>query len=303
MTVWTKLQSWLGAAASDVAIDNEFNNIYLGLNEAANGNLPSGYNDVELAFTGASLTVKGETKIGNINVSLDSTLTVTGAAGWRYIVSTNGGVVSVESIPPAEIVADTQVYTPKPVFNASANGYYSTVNTSRRIVGICYFDSTDILEAIAYGSGKNKRDSYLYGFDAGSPYANIIFNRLQFTGALTKSRGDISLVDNGAGTTSAEGMRITNNANKPLTFFGSIGVSCPAGGTLQIAVQKNGVDAYLDVLQINNTVSATTFSGLSNFTYTDIYSKKDDFYQLYIKSTLAASGALIQSIGANHVSV
>ena len=43
MSIWTKLQSWLGAAASDVAIDNEFNNIYLGLNEAANGNLPSAF--------------------------------------------------------------------------------------------------------------------------------------------------------------------------------------------------------------------------------------------------------------------
>ena len=95
MTVWAKLQSWLGASASDVAIDNEFNNIYLGLNEAANGNLPSGYNKVDLTFTGASLTIKGETKIGNTNVPLDSTLTVSGAVGWRYIVTTNGGVMSV----------------------------------------------------------------------------------------------------------------------------------------------------------------------------------------------------------------
>jgi hypothetical protein len=160
MTVWAKLQSWLGASASDVAIDNEFNNIYLGLNEAANGNLPSGYNKVGLTFTGASLTIKGETKIGNTNVPLDSALTVSGLAGWRYIVTTNGGVMSVESIPGAEITADTQVYTPTPVFNVANNGYYSTVNTARRIIGICYFDATTIKEVIAYGHGRKRNDDF-----------------------------------------------------------------------------------------------------------------------------------------------
>ena len=243
MTVWAKLQSWLGAAASDVAIDNEFNNIYLGLNEAANGNLPSGYNKAELTFTGASLTIKGETKIGNVNVELDSTLTVSGAAGWRYIVTTNGGVMSVESIPPAEITADTQQYTPTPVFNTAANGYYSTVNTARRIVGVCYFDTT-IKEVIAYGIGKRKNDDYYYSPNAGVGN-NTTSGRFQFTASFDKSRGtNISVVDNGAGTSDSEGFRITSLGCGKLRISGSVAISSASG--VAVNLNKNGASYYVD---------------------------------------------------------
>ena len=300
MTVWTELQSWIGAAASDVALDNEFKNIYLGLNEAANGNLPSGYNRVELTFTGASLTIKGETKMSALNVPLDSTLTVTGAAGWRYIVTTNGGVMSVESIPGAEITADTQVYTPTPVFNSSANGYYSTVNTARRIVGICYFDATNIKEVIAYGTGKNKRDGYLYGYSQTNPSANVLDDRLQYTGTIFKSRGNITLVDNGAGTSPSSGMRIINNISTPITVFGSIQLSALTGGAINIVLHKNGTEVvYSDIASHNNLVGSTTIEKI-NFTYTDNYSSSGDFYQLYI-NTLALAVAQIFSIGAYHV--
>ena len=236
MTVWAKLQSWLGASASDVAIDNEFNNIYLGLNEAANGNLPSGYNKVGLTFTGASLTIKGETKIGNTNVPLDSALTVSGLAGWRYIVTTNGGVMSVESIPPAEITANTQVYTPTPVFNVVNNGYYSTVNTARRIVGVCYFDTT-IKEVIAYGDGYKKNDDYWETTQPGIS-ATTAGTRLQFTGTWEKTWGtNIVCVDNGGYVTGNdnEGFRITFQKSGK----GRIGVTCTQEGT-GTALYKNG---------------------------------------------------------------
>jgi len=236
MTVWAKLQSWLGASASDVAIDNEFNNIYLGLNEAANGNLPSGYNKVGLTFTGASLTIKGETKIGNTNVPLDSALTVSGLAGWRYIITTSGGVMSVESIPPAEITADTQVYTPTPVFNVVNNGYYSTVNTARRIVGVCYFDTT-IKEVIAYGDGYKKNDDYWETTQPGIS-TTTAGARLQFTGTWEKTWGtNIVCVDNGGYVTGNdnEGFRITFQKSGK----GRIGVTCTQEGT-GTALHKNG---------------------------------------------------------------
>lgn len=304
MTVWSELQSWIGAAASDVALDNEFKNIYLGLNEAANGNLPSGYNRVDLTFTGASLTIKGETKMSALNVPLDSTLTVTGAAGWRYIVTTNGGVMSVESIPGAEITADTQVYTPTPVFNSSANGYYSTVNTARRIVGICYFDATNIKEVIAYGTGKNKRDGYLYGYSGGNPFVNVHNDRLQYTGTIFKSRGDITLVDNGAGNTPVNAMRITNNVTQPINIFGSVGLVVPIGGAIVVALQKNGSETvFYDIVQCNNVSGTAQISQVFSFNYTDNYSSSNDFYQIYISATLGLAGAQIYSIGANHVSV
>ena len=95
-----------------------------------------------------------------MNVDLNSTITVSGATGWRYVVTTTGGVVSVETIPGAEITADTIVYSPNPAFNNTLNGYYSSVNTTRRIIGIIWYNaSTKILEAIPYSHGA-KNDDY-----------------------------------------------------------------------------------------------------------------------------------------------
>ena len=211
MTVWAKLQSWLGASASDVAIDNEFNNIYLGLNEAANGSRPSGYNDVRFTSSTNQLTVKGETKAGLLNVDLNSTITVSGLAGWRYVVSTNGGVVSVESIPIAEIVADTIQYTPTPVFNSTLNGYYSTVNPTKRIIGVAYFDWTNLTTIKPYGIGSKKNDDYWETTQAGIS-ATAANTRLQFTGTWDKTWGtNIVCVDNGGYVVGDdnEGFRIT----------------------------------------------------------------------------------------------
>lgn len=299
MTVWAKLQSWLGASASDVAIDNEFNNIYLGLNEAANGNLPSGYNKVELTFTAASLTIKGETKIGNTNVPLDSTLTVSGLAGWRYIVTTNGSVMSVESIPPAEITADTQVYTPTPVFNTTNNGYYSTVNTARRIVGICYFDATNIKEVIAYGIGKTRNDDYWLG-TLGHDASSGVATRLQFTTAFAKSCGsNIALVDNGAGADDTFGLRVTSLKQQKLNIFGTI-LMVGIGGTISdVSVHKNGVLYIADIAQYyNGTANSISVSYSINFT--DPLAQVGDYYTFVITSG-GTVNTTITNIGATNV--
>lgn len=294
MTVWAKLQSWLGASASDVAIDNEFNNIYLGLNEAANGNLPSGYNKVGLTFTGASLTIKGETKIGNTNVPLDSALTVSGLAGWRYIVTTNGGVMSVESIPPAEITADTQVYTPTPVFNVVNNGYYSTVNTARRIVGVCYFDTT-IKEVIAYGDGKKRNDDYWRNAVSGTSVLSTAGERLQFADAMLYSRGsNITIVDNGYGVTDAFGCRITNLENSEIKIAGSIRIESAAASAVGVvSLYKNGQVFIFDLASaymagVNSYVNIP-------FSITDKHSQANDYYT-FVVAVSSAAGMLLVNI-------
>lgn len=293
MTVWAKLQSWLGASASDVAIDNEFNNIYLGLNEAANGNLPSGYNKVVLTFTAASLTIKGETKIGNTNVPLDSTLTVSGAAGWRYIVTTNGGVMSVESIPPAEITADTQVYTPTPVFNVSANGYYSTVNTARRIIGICYFDATNIKEVIAYGEGKKRNDDYWRNAVSGTGILSTAGERLQFADAMLYSRGsNITIVDNGYGSTDAYGCKITNLENSEIKIVGSIDFtssSISANGV--VSLYKNGAAFITNLAGV--FLVGTNAAVNVPFSVTDKHSQANDYYTFVVAVSSSAGMSLI----------
>ena len=238
MSIWAKLQSWLGASASDVAIDNEFNNIYLGLNEAANGSRPSGYNDVRLASSTNQLTIKGETKVGLLNVDLNSTITVSGLAGWRYVVSTNGGVVSVETIPVAEIVADTIQYTPTPVFNSTLNGYYSTVNTTKRIIGVAYFDGTNLITIKPYGIGSRKNDDYWETNQLGV-VATAANTRLQFTGTWDKTWGtNIVCVDNGGYVVGDdnEGFRITFQKSGK----GRICVTCTQEGA-GTTLNKNGV--------------------------------------------------------------
>ena len=295
MTVWAKLQSWLGASASDVAIDNEFNNIYLGLNEAANGNLPSGYNKVDLTFTGASLTIKGETKIGNTNVPLDSTLTVSGAAGWRYIVTTNGGVMSVESIPPAEITADTQVYTPTPVFNSSANGYYSTVNTARRIVGVLYF-STTIKRVIPYGNSTNKNDDNWMSEFGGVYEAFTVGKRLQFTTAFTLANGsNISIADNGTGSSSGDGLTITANKNGKMSLF--LGVAydnLTLVGAVTVSLLKNDTE-YCKILYDSTAIGGYARLGVNLITIPNIPVNKDDFFSVVvIASTGGYSGYVTQ---------
>jgi len=286
MTVWAKLQSWIGAAASGTDLDNEFNNIYTGLNESQNGSRPSGYNDVRLTYSTDQLTVKGETKVNGVNVDLNSTITVSGATGWRYVVTTTGGVVSVETIPGGEITADTIVYSPNPTFNNTLNGYYSSVNTTRRIIGIIWYDtSTKILEAIPYGHGAKKNDDYWETNDVGLD-ATSINTRLRFTGTWNKKRGqNIVCVDNGNTPPDEDisGFRITflNNgiANIGLMLEGELAV---------IAMNKKGVP-FKD--RIGNFQSAG-----GSYTNLELPVQKDDYFTFYVATNANATSLSYMTI-------
>lgn len=279
MTVWAKLQSWIGAAASGTDLDNEFNNIYTGLNESQNGSRPSGYNDVRLTYSTDQLTVKGETKVNGVNVDLNSTITVSGATGWRYVVTTTGGVVSVETIPGGEITADTIVYSPNPTFNNTLNGYYSSVNTTRRIIGIIWYNtSTKILEAIPYGHGAKKNDDYWETNDVGISVTSIN-TRLRFTGTWDKKRGqNIVCVDNGNTPPDEDisGFRITflknGTANIGLMLQGESSV---------IAMNKNGA-AFKD--RIANIISAG-----GSYTNIPVQVQKDDYFTFWTATDAVGS--------------
>ena len=281
MTVWAKLQSWIGAIASGTDLDNEFNNIYTGLNESQNGSRPSGYNDVRLTYSTDQLTVKGETKVNGVNVDLNSTITVSGATGWRYVVTTTGGVVSVETIPGGEITADTIVYSPNPTFNNTLNGYYSTVNTTRRIIGIIWYNtSTKILKAIAYGNGAKKNDDYWETNQAGI-VATAANTRLQFTGTWDKTWGtNIVCVDNGGYVSGNdnEGFRITFQKSGK----GRIGVTCIQDGT-GTTLNKNGVMYKQYIFYSSNTSNA--------FVSIDVDVSAGDYFT-FVNAALSVSASI-----------
>ena len=203
------------------------------------GSYPDGYNDVRLTFSTNQLTVKGATKVVGINVNLSSTITVSGiVAGWRYVVSTSAGVITAETIPVAEIIDDTTEYTPSPVYNTTYNGYYSTVNTTKRIIGILYYDATNITKVINYGNGTRKNDDYWETAQDGIS-ATTAGTRLQFTGTWDKTWGtNIVCVDNGGYVSGNdnEGFRITFQKSGK----GRIGVTCTQEGS-GTALNKNGV--------------------------------------------------------------
>ena len=198
-----------------------------------------GYLYSRLSFTNAVLNYYTICNVSGYVVLVPSnTLTVTGAAGWRYIVCNSLGIVSVETIPVAEIVADTIQYTPTPVFNSTLNGYYSTVNPTKRIIGVAYFDGTNLITIKPYGIGSKKNDDYWETTQAGIS-ATAANTRLQFTGTWEKTWGtNIVCVDNGGYVSGNdnEGFRITFQKSGK----GRIGVNCTQEGT-GTALNKNGV--------------------------------------------------------------
>ena len=171
-----------------------------------------GYLYSRLSFTNAVLNYYTICNVSGYVVLVPSnTLTVTGAAGWRYIVCNSLGIVSVETIPVAEIVADTIQYTPAPVFNSTLNGYYSTINPARRIIGVAYFDGTNLTTIKPYGIGSKKNDDYWETTQSGIS-ATTADTRLQFTNTWDKTWGNnIVCVDNGGAVLydDTEGFRIT----------------------------------------------------------------------------------------------
>lgn len=198
-----------------------------------------GYLYSRLSFTNAVLNYYTICNVSGYVVLVPSnTLTVTGAAGWRYIVCNSLGIVSVETIPVAEIVSDVIQYTPTPVFNSTLNGYYSTVNTTKRIIGMAYFDGTNLTTIKPYGIGSKKNDDYWETNQAGIS-ATAAGTRLQFTGTWDKTWGtNIVCVDNGGYVVGDdnEGFRITFQKSGK----GRIGVTCTQDGA-GTALNKNGV--------------------------------------------------------------
>lgn len=250
--------------------------------------IAGGYNQIDLEFTGASLSYSGSTYVSGKPVFLTaSAITVTGAAGWRYVVSTDAGVVSIETIPGGEITADTEQYTPEPVYNSTHNGYYSSVNPAKRIIGVCYFDATNITEVISYGNGKNKNDSWWQADQIGTTAA-LLNSRLQYTGTWNRTRGtDFSIVDNGAGTTDSFGLRITADRPCKLSIRYSLELN-GAAGNVYLTVNKNGA-LYSDIC------GATGIPSLETTTLT-IPMQTGDYITVYHSNLGGASGSAFRGI-------
>lgn len=244
---------------------------------------PLGYNDIRVSFIGANWAYEGLTNNGG-GISLSGSIAVSGAAGWRNLVVDTLGVVSVETIPPAEIIADTQQYTPNPIFDLANNGYYSSVNTTKRIIAIGFFDGTNILETISYGNGSKKNDDFWQSNGAGIVTTGLS-SRLQHTDPFSYSRGtNITCVDNGAGVTDNEGFRITFNKSGKAKI--RIIFNTTANIDLNISVNKNGV-----------FVEEMAFTGIVTFQtpYTlDIPVTANDYFTFYISFTTPASVTFLQ---------
>lgn len=170
-----------------------------------------GYNEINLSFVTNTLTVTGVSDILGVSKTFNSSIVVSGSAGWRYVVGSKRGIVSVETIPPAEIVSDIYQYTPNPIFDVSNNGYYSSVNPTKRIIAIGFFDGTNLVTVRNYGHGAKKNDDYWETNQQGIT-ATVAGTRLQFTGTWDRTWGtNIVCVDNGAAVLydDTEGFRIT----------------------------------------------------------------------------------------------
>lgn len=251
--------------------------------------IAGGYNQIDLEFTGASLSYSGSTYVSGKPVFLTaSAITVSGAAGWRYVVCTDAGVISIETIPGGEITADTQQYSPEPIYNSTYNGYYSSVNPAKRIIGVCYFDSTNILECIGYGSGKTKNDAWWQANGTGTT-ATAVNDRLQYTGTWNRTRGtDFLIVDNGAGTTDSFGLRITAVRPCKLSIRYSLELSAAAAGNVYLAVNKNS-SMYSDICGVSGTPAMET-------TTLTIPMQAGDYITVYQANIGGASGSAFRGI-------
>jgi len=207
---------------------------------APSGANPAGYNNINLSFSGNTLNYDGVTNVNGVGLKLAAgSVVVSGLLGRRYVVCDSTGAISIETIPPAEIVSDIEQFTPTPVFNSTLYGYYSSVNPTYRIIAQLFFDGTNITEARAYGNGTIKNDNHWHSLGAGVA-AFVLGDRLQFTASFDKTQGDgITIVDNGAGNGSdAFGVRTVANRDGFLNIHTSFGGT--AGGNLTVDLNKNG---------------------------------------------------------------
>lgn len=252
------------------------------------------YNKIELSYSSANLTYSGSTSVNGINVNLlSATIGVTGSAGWRYVVCTDLGVVSIETIPVAEIVSNVIRYSPNPVFNNTYQGYYSTLNTSKRIIGILYFDATNITKVIAYGNGSNKNDDFWYWGSSGV-INSTNDGRLQLTVAPVHQLGtNITCVDNGSGTTDASGFRITANKSGYLKINIPFVTQSNATSNVAILCNKNGV--YYKLVADSNNQNAASFQTATMFS-SEALVELGDYFTFYV--SIAGTGAAYIRAGA-----
>lgn len=243
---------------------------------------PPDYNSINLSFSTNTLTYSGVTNVLGVQNSLNSSVVVSGAAGWRYVVSSSLGVVTTETIPVAEIVADTDVYSPSPVYSVGNSGYYSTVNTSLRIIGVCYFNGTNIIRAIPYGHGSNKNDDFWY-FPSSGIITTTNNSRLQLTAAPNRSMGDnVSCQDNGIGTSDNEGFRITANKSGYLKINIPFVTQANATSNVAILCNKNGV--YYKLVADSNNQNAASFQTATMFS-SEALVELGDYFTFYVLIT------------------
>jgi len=249
------------------------------------------YNKFDFFFTGDSFTYAGETFINGVYLRLTGNKSMTGlSAGWYYFKAASlasNGFADASS----EIVANTQAYTPTPTYSSTELGYYMTGDSTSRILGIVYFNGTNILEAIPYGDGANKNDN-LWVSQTDSVTKSTVNSRLQMTAAFDRSRGtDVTCVDNGSGTTDATGFRATANSPQKININGNLLLTATnSGSTVYIACNKNGsLFKNLDRLEVNGT--STEVSHIVAFNVNDIASI-GDYYTFYIVSVTSAVAQL-----------
>ena len=237
------------------------------------GSAPLGYNVLNFTKSGADLTVDGNTVVSGALLDIaPTTVLVTGAAGNRYVCVSSAGAVTVETIPPAEILSDTPQYSPVPLYNQSKFGYYSSVNPSLRIVGFFYFDGSQILNTYRYGNGRDRKDNFwMSTFSGVQEYTNG--NRLQFLNGFDIIHGDgISCIDNGAGNTDASGFRITANRGGKLTFSFQY-INYHNNGDDYFGVNKNG-SPWIALVAQGGT---SNYSCYHNFTFSEPVEAGDYF--------------------------
>lgn len=252
---------------------------------------PLGYNDLRTSFTGANWNYEGLTNNGG-GISLSGSIAVSGAiAGWRYLVVDPLGVVSVETIPPAEIIADTQQYTPNPVFDVANNGYYSSVNPTYRIIAIGYFDGTNLLETISYGNGKRKNDDWYFTPNL-STSTSTINERLQLDAAFDRSRGtNFTVIDNGVGVTDSEGGRITIVGDSGVLV---LDVNLVASSFTDVLIHINKKGVFYDRVDAYQTAIAVITS-FTRHTTMRIPVQKGDYFVMNA-AAIATGSVAIQSI-------
>jgi len=245
---------------------------------------PPGYNDIRTSFTASSFEYEGLTSNGQ-GFSISGSLDVTGTSGWRYLVVDTLGALSIETIPVTEIVSDIPQFTPAPIFNVANNGYYSSVNTTKRIIAIGYFDGANMLETISYGNGSKKNDDYWRNDVTGTSILSSSNERLRFTDAMLYSRGsNITIVDNGYGLDDTYGVRVTNLENSPIKISGSIRFeSVSTNATGGVTVNKNG-SIFIRTLTSCYINGANAFN-TDCFSFTDVNSQEGDYYTFYINNS------------------